>query len=389
MNQVSKVGVIAAMNLRRFVRDRSNLFFTFVLPVALILVVGMQFGGDPTPRLGVAGAEGATARAVIDQMGIDEIEIVMVEDPSTLADRVEATDLDAGVVFPAGIDAAVEAAEQTEIEFHSGSNPRGAQLQSKLQEALIRALAGPAATNRARELGADPEAVADAVARHGDLLDQITVTTSTTGDRLFPEGTEGFDVGAPSQMVLFVILTGLSGSYALILTRQLGLGTRMMTSPTSVTTIIVGEAVGRFVIGLVQGVYVLVATNILFGVSWGDPVGAAAVVVAVAAVAAGGAMCFGTFFANPESASGLGVVVALTVGALGGAMLPIELFSDTLASVARFTPHYWALDAFAELIRHDGTIADIVPQLGVMAAMAAALLLLASWRMRLVLTRGR
>ena len=84
--------------------------------------------------------------------------------------------------------------------------------------------------------------------------------------------------------------------------------------------------------------------------------------------------------------SHLGRAIALGLAALGGAMMPIELFSDTLASVARLTPHYWAIDAFAELIRHDGTVLDVGRQLAVLGAYTLVLLLLASWRMRRVLT---
>lgn len=105
--------------------------------------------------------------------------------------------------------------------------------------------------------------------------------------------------------------------------------------------------------------------------------------------AAGAAMCFGTLFSNPDQAAGIGTIAALGHAAVGGAMVPIELFSDTLASVARVTPHFWAIDAFAELIRRDGTILDIGPQLGVLTAFAGALLLLAAWRMRVVLTEPR
>ena len=44
-------------------------------------------------------------------------------------------------------------------------------------------------------------------------------------------------------------------------------------------------------------------------------------------------------------------------------------------------------EAFAELVRRDGTVADILPELGVLVVYATVLLLLASWRLRAVLTR--
>lgn len=160
----------------------------------------------------------------------------------------------------------------------------------------------------------------------------------------------------------------------------------MMSTPTSVRSIIFGEAAGRLFIGLLQGLYILVAVLVVFGVDWGDPIGAVAILVAVAAVSAGAAMCFGTFFSNPEQASGIGVMASLGLAALGGAMLPVELFSDPPTTVARMTPHYWAITAYAELIRHDGTVLDIGTHLLVLTGFAVSLLV-AAWRMRIVLTR--
>ena len=44
---------IAGVNLRRLFRDRTGLFFIFVLPVVLIVVLGTVFGGRTAPRLGI------------------------------------------------------------------------------------------------------------------------------------------------------------------------------------------------------------------------------------------------------------------------------------------------------------------------------------------------
>ena len=58
-------------------------------------------------------------------------------------------------------------------------------------------------------------------------------------------------------------------------------------------------------------------------------------------------------------------------------MLPVELFSPTMQKVAHITPHAWALDGFAELVRRDGTVVDILPELGILIAYATVLLVLA------------
>jgi ABC-2 type transport system permease protein len=56
-----------------------------------------------------------------------------------------------------------------------------------------------------------------------------------------------------------------------------------------------------------------------------------------------------------------------------------------MRQVAHITPQARGNDAFARLVGHSATITGILPQLGVLAAYAVALLLLASWRLRRVL----
>ena len=161
----------------------------------------------------------------------------------------------------------------------------------------------------------------------------------------------------------------------------------MLSTPTSTLVVVGGEATGRFAVALIQGVYIMVGTLLIFGVNWGDPLGAVAVLIVFAMVGAGAAMLMGSIFHNDQQAGGLGVLLALGLAALGGSMVPIEIFPENIQTVAKFTPHSWAIDAFAELVRRDGTLVDILPQLGVLLGFAVVLIMLATWRLRRVLTR--
>jgi ABC-2 type transport system permease protein len=152
-------------------------------------------------------------------------------------------------------------------------------------------------------------------------------------------------------------------------------------------TILLGEAAGRIGVALVQGLIIMLGSGLLFGVRWGDPLGAAALLLAFALVGGGAAMLLGSVLRTEQQAVSLGLLLGLGMAAIGGAMLPLDLFSGTMRQVAHLTPHAWALDGFAVLLRRDGTLLDILPQLGVLAAIAAALLALGSWRLRAALTR--
>jgi ABC-2 type transport system permease protein len=99
-------------------------------------------------------------------------------------------------------------------------------------------------------------------------------------------------------------------------------------------------------------------------------------------------MVIGSVLDNDAAASGAGVGLGLVLAGLGGSMVPPEFFSDALQAVSRITPHRWAYDAFASIQRHDGSMADILPQLGILAAMAAALLTVGALLLRRSLKRA-
>lgn len=74
------------------------------------------------------------------------------------------------------------------------------------------------------------------------------------------------------------------------------------------------------------------------------------------------------------------------LAALGGAMLPLELFSPTMRTIAHLTPHAWAAEGFAILVRRGGGLVDVLPQVGVLLSIAFAVLVVAAWRLRRTLS---
>lgn len=383
------VWAIARANVIRMLRDRSNIFFVFIFPLALVLLIGAQFGGSSTPRLGVFDqSDSELSAAIIDDLSRD-LEIQPYDSLDQLTLAAERGSIAAGLEIPGEMESVIRQGDSVTLGFVTAPNSGGAQIQALVTETVARSTSAAAVGQFVVKQGlADFEDGVRAADSLTDLVSEIGVDTRTTGEALFPASLGQFDIGASSQLLLFMFLTGLAGSAVLIQTRQLGLSTRMLSTPNPVRSIVLGEALGRFGVVMVQGIYIMGATLLLFRVNWGDPVGAIAILVVFSAVAAGAAVLVGAVLSNDAQAAGVGVIGGLGLAALGGSMLPIELFSPTMARIARFTPHAWANDAFAELVRHGATVAEIAPQLGVLALMAVVLLGLASWRLRSVITRG-
>lgn len=385
-----RVWAIGLSNIKRMLRERSNIFFVFIFPIAIILLIGAQFGGDFNPVVGFYAADdGEIASSVVEGLqSLDDIDTRSFETEDELFAAVEKGSVQAGVSLPTGMDSTAAAGEVVDIAYLARTDGTGPQLQAVVSSTVAEVMKPVGAAQFSSAETETPFEETLGIAR--DLSDQISdieVEVTAVGESLFPASLGRFDLGAASQLVLFTFLTALAGSAALILTRQLGISQRMLSTPTSLGTIVVGESVGRFGTAMVQGLYIIVLTLIIFGVNWGDPVGAILLLVAFAAVGAAAGVLMGSVFSNDQQAGGVGVVLSIGLGALGGCMLPIELFSPTMQRVAHITPHAWALDGYAELVRRGGNVADILPELGVLVAYAAVLFVLASWRLRVAITR--
>lgn len=385
---MSAVRTIAGVELRRFLRDRSNIFFVFIFPLLLVLVIGAQFGGDGDDgRVAVAGSRSALRTALVA-----ELEQAGVAVTSAGADAVRAQvargRFDAGVFLTGAAAAAYDAGDDLDIEVITSSQ-QGAQAATE----RVRTAAAGIVLERGQVAALTDEgigraqAVAALTATSASLSPpRLAVVDADEVAREF-EGLGQFDQGATAEMLLFVFLASLAGSATLIQARRLGVMRRTLAAPVSAGEAIAGQAMGRFAIAGFQGAYIMVATMVLFGVSWGNVWLALVVLAAFSTVAAGAAMLIGSLVDNDGAASSAGVGIGLVMAALGGCMLPLELFSDTLQTVAHVTPHAWAYEALAEVQRHQAGFADIVPQLAVLAAMAAALLLLGTWALRRSLAR--
>jgi ABC-2 type transport system permease protein len=385
-----KTLAIAGMNLRRTLRDRTSLFFVFVLPLLMVLVIGAAFGGDYTPRLGVVTTTQTplTGRLITALRDDNRLQVEEFAAPGDMLTAVEHGTVQAGIVIPADYDTTVRSGGTAAIQHVARPGQNGQEMRLVVQaildeqQTVLRA-AGFAAQSTGMTFDA-ALAAADAVSAR---LPRVEVRTETTGEALFPDTLGRFDLGASSQLLLFVFLTSLTGSVALIETRRLGISRRMLATPTSPRTIVAGEALGRVAVALGQGLVVILGSSLLFGVHWGDPLAASALLVMFALVAGGAGMVTGATFRTEQQAGGIGILLGLGLAALGGCMVPIEFFSGPMRTVAFLTPHAWANEGFAQLVRHHGVFVDILPQLGVLAAYAVVLFLLGSWLLRRTLTR--
>ncbi|MEW6059110.1 MAG: ABC transporter permease [Actinomycetota bacterium] len=381
---MSKAFSIAGVNLRRVFRDRVSLFFMVVFPFVIILMIGAMYGSSFEARLGVLSrGSGALGTDLVSRLERHEgIRVRAYEDRESLTTAVERGEVEAGLVIPSGYDTGVRAGETVSLPYIARPTGSGQDAQLIVAAAVDRqAVVLRAARFAASEgVGSFDEALRTARALD-TAFPRVKVRSSIAGSSVL-----SFDYGAAQELLLFVFLVSLAAASMLIESRRLGVSRRMLASPTGAATVILGEGLGRFAIALFQGGLIVAVTLVVFGVDWGDPLATAAIVILFGLVGTGAAMLMGSTLGNAQQAGSFGVFFGLILAALGGCMVPLEIFPSTMRTIAHATPHAWALDAFGEVLGRNGTVAEIWPQLAALALYAAGLLSLAAILFRRKLT---
>ena len=373
-----KTLTIAANSLRRLFRDRSNIFFVFVLPIVLILVLGLVFGSGGVSRVVVVvPVDDDRARDMYDEIASSTaFETVESDDEDDARQRLRRNDVDAVIVIPVGYSEQLDNGEQVEIGYFATASAGGIDVQAVVDAAVVeqgsKIRAARFAVDATGTDAATALATADAVQSGMPAVD-VVVEGDAAGD-----APTGADTNAAQQLLLFMFLTALTSSTALIQSRRLGVSERMFSTPTTAGTIISGETLGRFLVVMLQGVFIVLAAGVLFDISWGDPIGAMLVVSAFALTGTGAGMLLGSTFSTEQQASGVAIFGALMLAALGGSMVPLEVFPNTMVGIAHLTPHAWGNDAFSELILHGGGVSDIAVELTVLTLYGFALVLIAA-----------
>ena len=383
-----KAFVIAGVNLRRLLRDKTGAFFIFVFPFLIILALGAAFGSGFTPTLGVvipasAGALGQDLRGRFE--ATEDLNVRTFPDADALRTAVEHGEIEGGLVIPPGYDEQIRTGATVPLTYLARPGGSGTELQIVVSGVVDEQSVAVRAARFAVSEGAGAgftDALTKAEALQSTFPTVDAVARTAGGDTT--SGT--FQGGAAQELILFVFLTSLSASAMLIETRRIGVTRRMLASPTSVRTILVGEALGRYAIALVQGLLIVAGTVLLFRVDWGNPLTTALVVMLFALAATGAAMLLGSVLKNAAQAGAMGVFLGLVLAAIGGCMVPLEIFPPTMFRIAHLFPHAWAIEALDASIATGAGPAQVSTDLAVLAAYAFALLAVATVFLRRSIT---
>ncbi|MFW2383344.1 MAG: ABC transporter permease [Acidimicrobiales bacterium] len=366
--------VIAAKDIAQRSRDRSAYIMGVVGPLALALILSATLGGVNDPSAFPLGLAADDDGQVVDGFGdlLTGLEADGVVVVTTAADRadldrlVEDGEIDAGFHFAAGFGDAVQSAQPATITVVGDP---GARVATDVAEAIAGTFAAEldyvtlatASVLMAEGTAGDPARAQElSVAALSQPLPIDLVPVETAG-----RGADLSSYYAVSLSVFFLFFSVQFGVLSLMEEREVGTLDRILMAPTAPWALMVGKMMSSFVIGVLSMVVLVVATTVVAGAEWGDPIAVGVLIVVGVVVAIALAMLVAAVAKTAEQATSFATAAALVLGLLGGAFFPVSRAGGLLARVSWLSPHRWLLDGFRD-VSYGAGVGDLGTTLAVL-----------------------
>jgi ABC-2 type transport system permease protein len=185
------------------------------------------------------------------------------------------------------------------------------------------------------------------------------------------------------QLVTWVFIPLLATSVVLTDERTMGTLRRLLTTPTSKSTFLLGTFVGQLVPAWVQMALLIGFGGLVMGVYWGGSmVGLFVLLLAFSLASVAFGTLMGTVVKTSGQANNLSIMSGMAMALLGGCWWPSELFPDVLLTVNKVLPTTWVMDGLNGLMLQGFGLMEVLPLAGVLLGFAVVFFLIGVWRFR-------
>lgn len=387
---MKKISAIAWKDFRLRFTNPSEFLFFLILPV-LFTFLAAQFtggytgdGGDNRIPIPVVDEDGGTlSDQLISQLGesqaVRPVELGKVEAETAFEDG----DYAALMIVPAGFEELLRQGQPVRLRLRTDPNNANAlaieqairaaanQVSRTLAVAGISANAAqtilpfvdPAEQTSYFDQGIE---LAQAVFNAAPQRMLVTQPAASTEDEFNPAA-----FGSAGQLIVWVFIPLLATSELFATERVGGTLRRLLTTPTPRSTYLLGTITGQLGAGILQ-MLILVAFGVLvMQVDWGQsPLALLLVLVSFGLAAVAMGVMLGTFTKTPSQAQGLSIMLGMTMGLLGGCMIPLELFPPTVATLVHILPTTWAMQAMTDLSMRGLGLVAVIPEIAILLGYA-------------------
>jgi len=405
---------IALKDIQIKLKDRGGLINTFLMPFVFILVLSTAMQGfmgdeDDLITLPVVNLDpgGKAAGALID--ALDEaggIEVKLYDDQAEVRALLEDFEIERLLTIPGGFTADMAGGRPVTLRLVSHPDADETENESvlrvvngvgqgmSLQTGLIASfeqMGDMLGTSSAEfQVFTTDKVVAQAQSqfersRTSPLVAVEQTRPDNLGERV--EEPNAVEQNVPGLTILFVFQTAQATAFSIYREKQVGSFRRLLAAPMSKATMLAGKMIPNFITALVQ-IVVIFAISILVLPLLGldrltlgnDPLALVLVSLLLALCSTGFGILIAALARTEGQIGGLSTLAVWTMGAVGGCLFPPSLLGGLLDTVGKVVPHYWAVQAYQDLIARGRGLADVTTEILALLALTGVFFVIGLWR---------
>jgi ABC-2 type transport system permease protein len=395
-------------DLKRFVTDKTSLFFWIIFPFLFIIMFNFlmkgSFGQDTRLELHLLTQEtGGISQQILAAMETKDEALLGPGDPKIIWDKdyaaarkaVEDGDMEGFLAFPADFTQSVMAGKTTSLEIYADAA-------ATYNRAALNGMAS-AITSRFVTDTVIIQATAQLMAQSGASPADINAEISKITAELFAgmAGTETpflslvtqkigeMEEGNPSNyvipgyLVMFVFMAAAVSAQMIVWERQNHTLERILASSATKESILGGTYLGSVLKGLVQIIIFWAFGILVFHVDMGLSPGAVILLsVLMVLMSAAFSLMLATLARTIRAAASLAMLTSMLLAPLGGCWWPLFLYPGWLQTIAKISPHAWATEGFNKLMLFGADFGDAAPSMVALAVFGVIFSGIAVWRFR-------
>lgn len=387
---------IAIKDIRIFLRDIKAVLLSFLLPIALITLFALAFGGlgesdnEQQPvNIFVADQDNtSTSTDVIRKLDdLEEINLTPVDFMEGKTEIMNGNKL-AMLVFYKGFADSVQNGnkEPVELFYDEARKMEAGLVQSALVGNLMEIIGSQSLKKKiiksvnSRYPDIDPsimasiedeiamqfEPVKEGTNGNGNIMDEMSGLEISALSRKKSVNWDLIQSFAGTAVMMLLFSVAAMGS-SILAEREDGTLKRLLYSPVNPLKVLFGKMLNAIIIGVVQLVVMLVFSILVLGLDPGDNILYLLIIVFATAFACSG---FGIFIAaisaSRKQAESLSTIIILIMSAIGGSMIPIFFMPEFMQKISVVSVNYWAIQGFFDVLGRDAGFDAVMTKTGIL-----------------------
>lgn len=348
---MKRIWHIACNDIKIMVKDKIFFFWTLLFPLVFILIFGNLYKGDSgqaqASLMVLNQDQGQWGSYFIEKLESPGISLKVVDKEPEEFNRI--------LIIPGDFSKKIENKKAQQLVFKKKASANvnaAAQVETKIIQAIAKIIT-ELVLNRHLDTATFFE-------KKSEFRNIIEIKSQ------FPEDTlenmpSGFDHVIPGVLVQFILMMVLIyGGVVVMMDRQKGILSRVLFSSASIAELWGGKFLGRLFMGFIQAFLLIVTGILFFSLNLGNTFLSLLNVLFFSIAIAALSIFIGSVLNKEDLIVGVSVLIANIFAALGGCWWPIEVVPRTFQTIGMFSPAYWAMDAFHQIIFFNKGLMDIL-----------------------------